>query len=150
MKRTFQPFAIMIVFVSVVAVASSGCGPVFGPSGMPADVIRKHFEAMNREDLEEAMSHIESGPNYEITRIATEQSFKNYDLRYTVEILGYVDSDKEGEVKVKVVQTTEKIAGPMFVDNRITAYYVMKEGWFAWKIAGTEILSSERLPMKTS
>lgn len=137
---------ISAVFLFVLLFTASGCGPVLGPKMSSADVIRAHFEAMNREDLDEAMSYIDSdGPNYAVTRNATEQAFKIYDLKYSVEILGLMPSEKKGEQRVKVIQTTRKIAGPAFVDTQITAYYVLKEGWFSWKIASTEVLAMERL-----
>lgn len=135
-----------IIIIFAVLFAVSGCGPVLGPRESPAEVIRAHFEAMNREDLEAAMSYLDSdGPNYAITRSTTEQLFKNYDIRYSVEVLGEVSSEKKGERRVKVVQTTQKIAGPAFVDNKMTAYYVLKEGYFSWKIIRTEIFNVERL-----
>ncbi|NOT48452.1 MAG: hypothetical protein HOP17_11975 [Acidobacteria bacterium] len=139
---------IFIIFVAIFAV--SGCGPVVGPRESPAEVIRAHIEAMNREDLEAAMSYIDSdGPNYAITRSTTEQLFKVYDIRYSVEVLGQVTSEKKGEVRMKVIQTTQKIAGPAFADNKITMYYVLKEGWFSWKIVSTEVLSGEYLKPNT-
>jgi hypothetical protein len=123
---------------------ANGCGPLIGRT-LPADTIRAHYEAMNREDLDEAMSYIEEGPNRTATRIATEQALKNYDLQYSVEIVGSYPPDSKGEVGIKVIQTTKKIAGGPFVDNRTTIVYTMKEVGLSWKMASAEVKEIERL-----
>lgn len=135
-----------VLIVLLMSIPVLGCGPVLGPKTSPADVVKAHIEAMNQEDLEQAMSYIDDdGPNYAVTRTATEKVFKDYDIRYSVEVLGYVDKGDKDEKRVKVIQETRKIAGPAFVDNRMTAYYVLREDWFGWKITGTEVLSVEPL-----
>ena len=136
--------SIQVSTLLVAVFVATGCGPLIGRT-MPENAIKAHYEAMNREDLDEAMSYIEDGPNRTATRSATEQAFKNYDLQYSVEIVGSYPPDSKGEVRVKVIQTTKKIAGGPFVDNRTTIVYTMKEVGFSWKMAGAEVKEIERL-----
>lgn len=129
------------LMLAVCGAFAAGCGEKL----QPQDVVRAHFDGLNREDLDAAMSYIEPGPNYDATRPAIEQSFKTYDLRYTVEKVEILDAGRD-EWKLRVTQTTKKVSGPMFVDNRVTAVWTLKSDWRGvWKIASTEVKDIEQL-----
>ncbi len=127
--------------IVVCALFAGGCGTPLTPE----EVVRAHVEALNREDIDAAMSHIEQGPNYEITRMTNEGIFKTYDIRYTVEKVEIMEAGRD-EFKLRVTQTTVKLAGPMFVNNRMTAIWTLKSNWRGtWRIASTERKSMEQL-----
>ncbi len=133
-----------VMFGSVIVMCglfAGGCGTPLTPE----EVVRAHVEALNREDIDAAMSHVEQGPNYEITRMTNEGIFKTYDIRYTVESVELYDRSRD-EVKLRVTQTTVKHAGPIFVNNRMTAIWTLKSNWRGtWRIASTERKTMEQL-----
>lgn len=123
-----------LIFTIVFASFASGCGEPLTPE----QVVRAHVDALNAEDIDAAMSHIESGPNYEITRMTNENIFKNYNIRYTVEKVETLEGGRD-ERKLRVTQTTVKLSGPAFVNNRMTAVWTLRSNWRGtWRIVSTE------------
>jgi hypothetical protein len=124
--------------------ALAGCG---GEEMKPADVVRAHFEALNREDLDAAMATIDDAdsPNYEATKGAISQSFKLYDLNYTIESLTVDGATGKDEMQITVVQVTRKLAGPLFVNNRVTAKWKLTKRYWGWKFSATQVSTLEPL-----
>lgn len=105
-----------------------------------------HIEAANKEDIEAYMSTIhEDSTNREQNRNLMESIFDAYDLNYAVDEYEIV-SITEDQAQVKIVQTTTKINGPEFRDNRLTAiHYLQKSNDDRWKFLALKITDIEYL-----
>ncbi len=81
---------------------------------------------------------------FESTKVALEALFKNFDLEVEMTVVEVVESSADS-IKLRAEQTTKKISGPEFKDNRITAVHTLKKRGDEWKIFATEIEKVEYL-----
>lgn len=102
-----------------------------------------NLEAMEEEDLDKYMSTI-SIPSDEIssTEETLKKYFRNYDLKYAIEDFQVLTTDND-DAQVQVVQTTKKIQGLDFRDNRVTAIHHLKLINGQWKIFKTDTKNIE-------
>ena len=112
MKTLSHTIILFAIFV-LLGCSNRGSGPL--------DLVRAHIDALNREDMAATLATLDSeSPGFEATKTAISQIFQSHDLRYTIENME-IDSVNDDEARVRIVQTTEKIAGPAFRNNRIKA-----------------------------
>lgn len=108
-------------------------------------VVYDNIEALNAEDLEASMDAIYPGNAvYEPTKEATEYMFETYDIYYELSEFKITEIS-ETEAQVEVVQTSKKISGPDFIDNRATLIHLLKKYNGEWKIHMTIIKNIEPL-----
>jgi hypothetical protein len=101
------------------------------------------IDAMNKEDVSAYLATIDpSSPAYEPTKSSMEQLFKQYDLKATLHSCEMV-SEKEGEAKIRTVISTEKVEGPDFQDNKITAVHTVLKKEGKWVLSTSEIENIE-------
>lgn len=108
--------------------------------------LQANADYSNKEDLNGVLSTIDdSSPIYDQTKQTYAQIFKAYDLDNAVEstkILDYTGT----EAYVYTVQTTKRLSGPEFTDNRaFTVNALVKADDGSWKITETYILGYEAL-----
>ena len=96
-------------------------------------VVRAQTDALNKEDLDAALALVDpDSPGFAETKRLSEQLFRTYDIRYTLSEAA-VEAVTGNEATVRFMQTTEKLSGPDFRDNRIEGVHVLKRqadgGW---------------------
>jgi hypothetical protein len=130
MKRT-----IVVLFVAFVALAVvSGCGKETQTPNDPESVVRENIKAMNDKDLDRMMATIdEQSPSYDQTKQMAKKLFEMYDLKYELDSLKVI-TQTEDEARVECIQTTTKVKGPGFKDNRISFIHSLKKSEGIWKI----------------
>lgn len=113
------------------------------------EAVRENVEAMNKEDVDLAVSCVHSlSPNYAQTAAVTRQINAQYDLQYKLLSFKYIGTDGEYAV-ARVKQQTSKIKGPAFRDNTVDVMHVFrKEGkqWKCWQSAILEVKYLEQEP----
>ncbi|WP_410512562.1 copper amine oxidase N-terminal domain-containing protein [Paenibacillus sp. BR2-3] len=109
-------------------------------------VLQAHIKNSNEENLDGVLATLDAtSPQFEQNKQIFSQIFKAYDLLFTVEsskIINYT----ENEAAVYMIQTTKKLKGPDFQDNRassVTTLKKSKEG--KWVIAETYLIKSDKL-----
>lgn len=109
-------------------------------------VLEEQFAACNEEDLDRYLATV--NPNafgYAMNKELVEFIFEHYDLNYELnetKIIGY-----DGNAAyVYMVQTTTKLQGPAFTDNRVeTIVKISKQKDGKWLIGDTFILNTEEI-----
>ena len=144
MKYMFMLFfCLLTLFTSLVLAKDDGKETI-------KTELHKNFsdsiKALHSENLDGYMSTIhDSSLVYSPTKQAMTNIFKTYDLKY--EILKYalvaVDSDY---AYMRVLQSTKKIKGPAFRDNKVDALHVFKKKKDKWLLWQTSLLSIEYIP----
>ena len=108
-------------------------------------LLSENIEAASQENIEAYMNTIDlDSPNREQNRMLMEWIFNSYDLNYVLdsyEIASIVDDT----ARVKIVQTTTKIDGADFKDNRLTGVHILKKNNNRWKFFEIEIKNIEYL-----
>ncbi len=108
-------------------------------------VVYDNIEALNAEDLEAAMDTVHPEiKGYEVTKEVTEYMFETYDLYYELSEFKIIELS-ETEAQVEVVQTSKKISGPEYTDNKVTAIHKLKKYNGEWRIYATKIKNIEYL-----
>jgi len=130
MKRT-----LVVLFAAIVALAAvSGCGKESQTPNDPESVVRENIKAMNEKDLDAMMATIdEQSPSYDQTKTMAKKLFEMYDLKYELDSLKVI-MQTEDEARVECIQTTSKVKGPGFKDNRISFIHSLKKSEGNWKI----------------
>ena len=108
-------------------------------------VIQDNIKYLNDEDLGKCMSTIHSkSRGYATNKKQTENLFQRYDLSYKIDKTAFVAKDKD-YAYVRVIQTTKKLKGPAFRDNKIEILHILKMEGDQWKIWTSAILKIEYL-----
>lgn len=114
------------------------------------DLIKAVFQAnldyTSKEDLNGVLSTLdENSPAYAQNKQIYSQIFQAYDLQYTLENVQIINYTAD-EAFVYAVQTTKKLKGPEFNDNRATTVTTVKKGADGkWKLVQTYSLGVEAL-----
>ncbi|MBD3263875.1 MAG: hypothetical protein GF375_02085 [Candidatus Omnitrophica bacterium] len=126
------------VFLSCVCFAETNEEEIFR-------VVYDNLAAMEEENLVDYMDTIsEDSPGYNTTKQQLLILFNNYDLDYEIESIELLESSAN-EAKVKVIQSTRKIEGPEFRNNKIVGIHTLEKTDGGWKIYSTEIRNIEYL-----
>ena len=143
MKLFLTRYSLILALVALAGCSKKPAPP--SPSEQVLAVVRAQVDALNRKDLPAVMAALDpQSAGFEQTRQMSAKIFQAYDLRYTLKEAA-VESINGDEAKVRFVQTTEKISGPAFRNNRIEGVHTLKKRNGQWKIAGTEATKIEYL-----
>ena len=108
-------------------------------------LLYENIEAAEQEDIETYMTTIDkNSPSREQNRMLMEWIFDSYDLNYVIEEYEIV-SIADDTARVKIIQTTTKVAGADFKDNRLTGVHILKKTEGQWKFFEIEINNIEYL-----
>ena len=109
-------------------------------------VIQAQVKSFNEENVNDMLSTADStSPLFEQSKKAYNDIFSTYDLFSAIESTKIINYN-ENEAAVYTVQTTKKIKGPAFQDNRTVGVTMMKktkEG--KWVTTETYIIKTEKL-----
>jgi hypothetical protein len=132
----------IIVFlfgVMITGIAVPGCSHETKTAGDPLLVVRENIRAMNNKELDRMMATIDDqSESYEKTKDLARQLFAAYDLRYELDSAKVIDKTDD-QAKVECVQTTRKVNGPAFRDNRILIVHLLRNVDGEWKIYGSQM-----------
>lgn len=137
MKKIASLVAILMIFsVLLVGCKSDGEKEVIS-------LIEKNLEYFNNEDVDAYMNTISSESLvYEPTKEAIVQVFELYDLEVSVDKIKVLEIDDETAI-VQVTQTTKKIEGQEFKNNKTTVKYTLIKTEDGWKLDNTEMVNIE-------
>ena len=127
------------------AISMCGCAEKIHVEGDPKTIVYENVKAMEDEDLDRVMATIDDeNENYEGTKNMARQLFKMYNLKYTLDSV-QVMGETESEAKVRCLQTTTKLSGPAFRDNRIDIVHRLRKIDGYWKIYSSQVNHLEYL-----
>ena len=130
MKRKLLGFFAAILLSSGV----SGCAHETAIPNDPVSVVQENIKAMNDRDLDRTMATIdEQSPSYDQTKQVAKKLFEMYELKYELENVRVI-TQTDDEARVACVQTTKKVSGPGFRDNRIDFVHTLRKVDGNWKI----------------
>lgn len=127
-----------------VFVLAIGAGFLWACQNPPQDssaiqLIKDNLAFAQSEDLGAYLSTIHrSSPVKNQTRASLQQLFDTYDLHYTIDSIE-VTSLAENEAFVRVIQTTFKVNGPQFRNNRIEVTNELRRQDGDWKLYDSKI-----------
>ena len=134
----------LVALCGALALLSS-CSHKAVVPGDPKTIVYENVKAMENEDLERVMATIDDQSEaFDQTKKLAERLFETYDLRYeldSVRVLGQTET----EAKVECLQTTRRVNGPAFRDNRIDIVHRLRNTDGYWRIYGSEIKRIEYL-----
>jgi len=135
-----------MLFVAILAsAAGSGCGKESETPNDPGAVVQENIKAMNNEDLDKAMATIDDqSASYDQTKKVAKQLFELYDLKYELDSLKVI-SQTDDEARVECIQTTMKVKGPAFRDNRIVFVHTLRRVDGIWKIYNSKVMKLDYL-----
>jgi hypothetical protein len=101
-------------------------------------LIQQQFKALNERNPEAYMATLDpKSPGFQLTKSTISEVFKRL-LKYEptkIEILGI----SENEAKVRIEQTTTKIEGPPFRDNKMVILHTLRQSNGEWKFFSSEV-----------
>lgn len=144
MHPFFRAFLLAISVFSLI-----GCDKFSRKSDPVADaafaVIHAQIKALNKRDAAGAMALMHpDAPGLATIRESTFQIASAADLLYVVQNLALESAD-ETEAKIRFTQTTQKISGPEFRNNRVIGIHTLRKHQGAWKLYSTEVVKVEFL-----
>lgn len=124
----------ILCFACLITVSLLGCSRQSDNPNDPAMVVQENIKAMNDENLDEAMATIdEQSASFDQTKVMAQRMFDLYDLKYELDSVRVI-AQTEDEARVACVQTTRKLKGPAFRDNRINFVHTLRKADGIWKI----------------
>lgn len=153
-------FVALILAVVIVVLTREGTGQTPDPSPAPPSpasdlpltpeeaalaVLGENAAAIIARDLDRYLATLdESAPSYEATADTMRALLDSYTLHVVLEGAEVLEQSDD-QIVIRLVQTTRKISGPDFADNKRTVSYTLRLVDDAWKIYDTEIVSTEYL-----
>lgn len=102
-------------------------------------VIDLQIKALNEENINVYMSTVsKSSPQYDLTQDLLSKLFQFYDVKYEINALEFVSISAD-EAKVRATQTTTKIQGPDFKDNKAVIIHILRKEQGEWKFYSSEV-----------
>lgn len=102
-------------------------------------VLNLQIDALNHQDLDAYMQTMHpEGPLYDQTRIIVQNLFQSHELHYELKDLQILEETPD-VMRVSFVQTTKRISGGFFRDNRITGIHELRRDAGVWKVYHTDI-----------
>ncbi len=99
-----------------------------------------HYEYANQGDIEGVISTVSSdSPGYQQTAANLNQTLVLYDLQIEISDVELI-ALTEDEAVIQAAQTTVKLAGPEFEDNRSIAQHLLVKQSGQWKLYYSELL----------
>jgi hypothetical protein len=134
-----------LLAVLVAFAALSGCSNESQTPNDPVSVIQENIKAMNDKDLDRMMATIdEQSPSFDQTKQVAKKLFEMYDLKYDLDSLKVI-TQTDDEARVECVQTTTKLKGPAFRDNKIAFVHSLKKSDGNWKIYFSKVMRLDYL-----
>jgi serine protease Do len=127
---------ILVGFFVAILVSTDvpGCAQETETPNDPISVVQENIKAMNNKDLDKAMATIdEQSASYEQTEQIAKRLFEIYELQYELDSVRVI-SKTDDEARVECVQTTKKVRGPAFRDNKIDFVHTLRKVDGNWKI----------------
>jgi ketosteroid isomerase-like protein len=107
--------------------------------------VYENIRALQREDLEAYLATIApESPVFEVTKVMAQALFNKYDLKYELNSIEVIIT-AGNEAKVRVIQTTRKISGQEFQDNKAFAIHTLRKSNGRWKLLRTDVEKIEGL-----
>lgn len=108
-------------------------------------IVLLQIKALNEENIEAYMSTIDPrSPGFEVTKNIQLQAFSQYDLKYVMNQFDVISLSSNTAV-IRVDQTTTKIRGPQFRNNRLVSIHNLKKSNGQWKMFSSQIQKVEYL-----
>ncbi len=108
-------------------------------------VLTLNLKALNEENIEAYMATIDpNSPGFELTKNAIAQSFSIYDLNYVMNKFD-VTTISDNTAIVTAEQTTTKIRGGQFRNNRMVLIHQLNKSKGEWKMFSSKIQKIEYL-----
>jgi hypothetical protein len=126
----------LVGFIAVILLSAGvpGCAREPEIPKDPVSVVQENIKAMNDRDLDRAMATIdEQSPSYDQTKQVAKKLFEMYELKYELANVKVI-VQTEDEARVGCIQTTKKVSGPGFRDNRIDFVHTLRKVDGRWKI----------------
>lgn len=109
------------------------------------ELVNKQFKALNEENIVAYMETVDKeSPGYESTNNLLILSYQMFELKYELNSLEFV-SISANEARVRMIQTTTKLKGPEFRNNKLTSINILKKRNGQWKMDSTETEKIEYL-----
>jgi hypothetical protein len=109
------------------------------------ELVNKQFKALNEKDIVGYMDTVDKqSPGYELTKELLMQVYKTYDLKYELNSLEFIRISAN-EARVRMIQTSTKLKGPEFRNNKLTSINILKKRNGQWKMDSTETEKIEYL-----
>jgi hypothetical protein len=137
MKMRAHAWIIAIVGVTglVAAPASAQLAPAI------QYVLDNNLASFNKRDLTASMSTIDTrSPDYEATKAALEEQFKDLDVTASLVKFTYIGHDDEFAVARASIKTAGKPGNTDFVDNTVDAILLFHMEGGAWKLWDETVL----------
>ena len=126
-------FVVLFAFI-LASTSIPGCSQEAETPNDPISVVQENIKAMNDRDLDRTMATIdEQSPSYDQTKQVAKKLFEMYELKYELENVRVI-TQTDDEARVACVQTTKKVSGPGFRDNRIDFVHTLRKVDGNWKI----------------
>lgn len=137
---------LLLALAAVATIGLAGCGDksrenpsVVAKSDDPASLVRQQFEALNRNDIRAYMATIDpTSPAYQSTEKAMTLLATKYKLTYTLDTVKVL-SNTGNEAKIEFTQTTKKVSGPEFRDNKLTSVATERMIGGKWLMTDTAV-----------
>jgi hypothetical protein len=114
----------------------------------PQELIKASTKYLNEKNIDGFMTTIlPRSPYYHDIETNTKKLFDLYDLNYKVEDIKILEQN-ESEIKVEFTQTTLKVKGPDFKNNKTTGVHVLQKDGNSWKVYSTQIVNVVFLDQK--
>lgn len=108
-------------------------------------VVTLNLKALNEENIEAYMATIDpNSPGFEVTKNAIAQNFSIYDLNYVMNKFD-VETISGNTAIVTVDQTTTRIRGPQFRNNRMVLMHQFNKSNGEWKVFSSKVQKVEYL-----
>ncbi|PHX55705.1 hypothetical protein CP500_009425 [Tychonema bourrellyi FEM_GT703] len=108
-------------------------------------IVLLQIKALNEENIEAYMSTIDPGyRGFEVTKNIQLQIFSQYDLKYVINQFDVISLSSNTAV-IRVDQTTTKIRGPQFRNNRLVLIHNLNKSNGQWKMFSSEVQKIEYL-----
>jgi hypothetical protein len=147
-ERTVQSMTrkLAVLFVIILlSTAVPGCSQEAETPNDPVSVVKENIKAMNSEDLDKAMATIDKqSASYDQTKEIAQRLFDIYDLNYALDSVRVI-MQTDDEARVACVQTTSKVTGPAFRDNKIDFVHTLRKVDGIWKIYNSKIMKLDYL-----
>jgi murein L,D-transpeptidase YcbB/YkuD len=108
-------------------------------------VFYKSLKALNEENIAAYLATIHpQAPDYAQSKELLTTLFAHYDIKYEINSIDIIKIS-ENEATVRLVQTTKKIRGPEFKNNKLETLNILKKVKGQWKFYSTQPESVEFL-----
>ena len=137
-------FVVLFAFI-LASTSIPGCSQEAETPNDPISVVQENIKAMNDEDLDKTMATIdEQCASYDQTKQVAQRLFEIYDLKYELDSARVIMKTDE-EARVECVQTTRKVRGPVFRDNKINFVHTLRKSDGYWKIYNSKVMKIDYL-----